>query len=58
MEAIQFPTQQALGAVHSFLLDLEFLFNFGTVNFPDCPVCCSIRCQSDLSEVQHLLNIL
>lgn len=38
METIQFPTQEALGVVHSFLLDLGLLLNFGMVNFPDCPV--------------------
>lgn len=42
MEAIQFPTQEALGALHSFLLDLGFFFNFGMVNFPDCSVCVAL----------------
>lgn len=42
MKPIQFPTQEALGAVYSFLLDLGFLLNFGMVNFPGCPVCVAL----------------
>lgn len=39
VEAVQLCTQEALGAVHSFILHLGFLLNFGMVHFPVCPVC-------------------
>lgn len=43
METTQFPTQEALGAVQSFLLDLGFLLNFGMVNFPECSGCVALE---------------
>lgn len=39
VETTQFPAQEALECVHSFILDLGFLANFGMVHFPDCSSC-------------------